>query len=77
MPVMVNGSGRNFIGQDDGGHGRGYKSVCGMVYFRQGRWRWNCQQWEKQVTFVSFILYDHLQDSKEIAFCEMPKIKKK
>ena len=39
MPVMVNGSGRNCIGQDDGGHGRGYKSVCGMIYFRQGRWR--------------------------------------
>ena len=39
VPVMVNVSGRNCIGQDDGGHGCGYKSVCVMKYFRQGRWR--------------------------------------
>ena len=43
VPVMVNVSGRNCIGQDDGGHGCGcdcgYKSVCIMKYFRQGRWR--------------------------------------
>ena len=41
VPVMVNVSGRNCIGQDDGGHGCdcGYESVCIMKYFRQGRWR--------------------------------------
>ena len=40
VPVKVNASGRNCIGQDDGGHGCGcdcgYKSACIMKYFTSG-----------------------------------------